>query len=782
MPNEPITPTTPADFSLITKFTLVMVTIAVCAGIYWGYQSYAGTRIGMTLDLLSSPGELSLEDGLVGHWTFDGGDMHWQTSGAQVRDRSGQGNHASLVGSITNRSVVEGAVGQALRFNGVNDYVSIPYNANLQLPDTQGAMAGWINTDTDDLGQNNLRSIIWLRYQTNVANAGGAAMGFHQNSSNPSPSYVRATFRGPIMENIFLTATDFGPVVKDRWYHVVTTWDASLIYLYVNGTLQATTTNTIQFDWDLGNDPPSNIGRYYSSPTSYTDGSLDDIRVYDRTLTPDEVRRLYQLGEGSKMNTDTARGLTLEDGLWAHWTFDGADIDIAADRPILDRSGNDNTMESLVMGTTAPPILQEGRIGQGIYFDGVSSYARSRQLGYNHLVPPYSASFWFMADEIGSRMSLFTGGRAGAGHVHPDITLEADGTIRARQRADEGSTVHIFSTSTIEPDRWYHLGYRAGGDSVDLFVNGAHEATFATSTFRQVVQGCYVIGSHQLSNCANTGSGDYFRGRMDDVRVYNRLLSADEIQLLYQMGEGTKFNTTITPINLQSGLVGHWTFDGPDMQWDNAGAEVRDRSGQGNHGNWLSATPTTGTGAIGQAVYLSKSGNPIDVGQPESLKMGSDDFAVSLWFRDVGTDPSFDRLVSFQTASEDVGWRIHLEGSGLRLAGYLYDSEGNFAIRRASPNEVLAKDGQWHHVVFQRQGSIPLMFVDGVELTHPGYLTGSGTVGSIDNDEARFVIGAFYRPSDGIYPRRFEGYLDDVRVYNRALSPAEILQLYQLGR
>jgi len=52
---------------------------------------------------------------------------------------------------------------------------------------------------------------------------------------------------------------------------------------------------------------------------------------------------------------------------------------------------------------------------------------------------------------------------------------------------------------------------------------------------------------------------------MDDVRIYNRALSTDEITKLYNQGAATKQASTKTPVDLQTGLTGHWTFDGPDM-------------------------------------------------------------------------------------------------------------------------------------------------------------------------------------------------------------------------
>src|SRR3990167_6889266 len=67
------------------------------------------------------PNYISLKSGLVGHWTFDGKDLN---TGAAM-DASGQGNHGALVNMSTSTSRVPGKFGQALKFDGVDDRVSI---------------------------------------------------------------------------------------------------------------------------------------------------------------------------------------------------------------------------------------------------------------------------------------------------------------------------------------------------------------------------------------------------------------------------------------------------------------------------------------------------------------------------------------------------------------------------------------------------------------------------------------------------------------------------------
>ena len=96
----------------------------------------------------------------------------------------------------------------------------------------------------------------------------------------------------------------------------------------------------------------------------------------------------------------------------------------------------------------------------------------------------------------------------------------------------------------------------------------------------------------------------HFDGSIDDVRVYNRALTATEVAGLYQSGLA-KINSSQSPGTLSQGLVGWWTMDGADTVWSSPTAGVEyDRSGNGNTGTLTNMTrsgsPTVGK--IGQAL------------------------------------------------------------------------------------------------------------------------------------------------------------------------------------
>jgi hypothetical protein len=209
--------------------------------------------------------------------------------------------------------------------------------------------------------------------------------------------------------------------------------------------------------------------------------------------------------------------------------------------------------------------------------------------------------------------------------------------------------------------------------------------------------------------------------------------SPEAITRLYKLGATTKIATTIdTQPTLQTGLVGHWTFDGPDMDWANEGAEVRDRSGQGNHGA-LEGGMTQNAArrdVLGQALQFTGTGGFIDVGN-----VGSGIHTVAFWmYADSATE---DILQLSDTAS------VSLADNTITTEGF-----GTHTIYVDGEQSSSVSAGTWHHVTVVADTAVT---ADAVRL---------GRVGD-----------SFYT-----------GLLDDVRIYDRALSEDEITDLYRLGR
>jgi uncharacterized protein (TIGR02145 family) len=302
-----------------TKFLIVLVPLLFLIG-YYSYgevrasltriysgeasiPSLATTTIGLTL----TPD--NLREGLVGHWTFDGSAMDWASTTAEAVDRSGNNNHGNVV-NFTNSQVAIGKAGQALTFDKVDDYINAGSHASL-----------------DDLGP--LTASMWIKPRSfGEGDAFGKLIGKDASVTAPGTwqlSFINGTNcvagRTPIINGgIFFgnsgsTATlrstrcsADNMITLNEWQHITVTWDgtgeglnAPGIRLYKNGIEMSYATLSPASGIDpAGSDASLDlyIGNRPTNDRTF-DGEIDDVRLYNRVLSPAEVAQLYSLGSGS---------------------------------------------------------------------------------------------------------------------------------------------------------------------------------------------------------------------------------------------------------------------------------------------------------------------------------------------------------------------------------------------------------------------------------------------------------------------------------------------------
>lgn len=201
--------------------------------------------------------------------------------------------------------------------------------------------------------------------------------------------------------------------------------------------------------------------------------------------------------------------------------------------------------------------------------------------------------------------------------------------------------------------------------------------------------------------------------------------------------------------NLSKGLVGWWTMDEKDNL---SPTGINDRSGNGNLGT-LNGGVSKVSGKIGQGMKFDgnvSNDSKINCGLGTSLNLPS---RVTLFGK------------GYAAAG---GYSMHIRSDG-SLWFEIDDSDGTRHYYH--PTNIYLSTNKWVHVVATYDGTTQRIYVNGVQ-------DGTGQVISSDFGTAssHCTIGWV---SGGDY---FTGSLDDVRVYNRALSTAEVQQLYKMGK
>ncbi|MBI2278917.1 MAG: prepilin-type N-terminal cleavage/methylation domain-containing protein [Candidatus Brennerbacteria bacterium] len=214
-------------------------------------------------------------DGLTGRWGFD--EVETSTS-TTAYDATGNGRHATLNGP--SRATSTCMIGNCLNFDGVNDVMTISNGSSEVVPAGNAAfsLSLWFNADA--VGTSTLRSL--------ASNETYAASGFRFGIGESDPQKLKfwSTESGG---TISLTSTS--TIAAGTRYHAVVVYTGSSATLYVDGAEEHTdssgivvsNTNDIKIAGAIGG-------------KEYFDGTLDDVRFYNRALSSEEVRQLSHSG------------------------------------------------------------------------------------------------------------------------------------------------------------------------------------------------------------------------------------------------------------------------------------------------------------------------------------------------------------------------------------------------------------------------------------------------------------------------------------------------------
>ncbi len=475
---------------MMTKKIAQIIIIGIVLVAVFGYiifSVFAGATIGKSLKTAS------LEDGLVGHWTFDGKDMI-----SNVADVSGQGNHGSLVGQTSTTTAI-GKIGQALDFDGSDDDVQLLSNPLDGV--SAFSISGWVNPDSTSSGTFSLVSR-WAGGGDNQILIRGGDGGVQFYTFNASAVQVGG---------------NISTYSINTWQHFVATYDGSTMRMYKDGVVSATTYSQTGNMANTSGGPRIGGGSG-SGSEYYMNGQIDDVRIYNRALSASEITQLYNQTKGNVVNK-TVKPSGLQDGLVGHWTFDGPDmLSNVAD---VSGQGNHGYLNGQISTTT-----DDGKIGQALDFDGVDDWVKipnDDSLNFNDV--SFSLGGWFNSTEGGVLMYKYNSGQA-----YYLLSMNTDKTFRIR--VNDGDQVILDSDSTYSFNEWHHIMsvINQTNNTMYIYIDGVLDGSADISLIGNLSNSGYL---RILSNYNDTV---HIEAKVDDVRIYNRALLADEINQLYQLG------------------------------------------------------------------------------------------------------------------------------------------------------------------------------------------------------------------------------------------------------
>ncbi|MCK4553441.1 LamG domain-containing protein, partial [Candidatus Parcubacteria bacterium] len=268
-----------------------------------------------------------------------------------------------------------------------------------------------------------------------------------------------------------------------------------------------------------------------------------------------------------------------------------------------------------VIGAT-PAI---GKVGQGLDFDGVGDYVKVEDSSSLDITDNITITAWIYVtkDTNNPIVTKLTEGS------NP-YRFMWDSDERLAFQADfDGVWVSTHRSSVwLDFNEWYHAVVTYSGAEIVFYANGN-----AITTINET--GVLTSNNEPVEIGKSTTNSYNFNGLIDEVRVYNRALSADEIGELYRAG-AKRLGVNTTQVNkLTDGLVGHWTFNGADMDWASTTAEALDRSGNSNNGNVIGAKAAIGK--VGQGMEFDGVDDYVDV--PDADSLDATNVTLSAWVK-----------------------------------------------------------------------------------------------------------------------------------------------------
>jgi hypothetical protein len=440
--------------------------------------------------------------------------------------------------------------------------------------------------------------------------------------------------------------------------------------------------------------------------------------------------------------------------LVGYWKFDEGTGTTAADF-----SGRGNT-GTLVNG----PTWTNGKLQQALTFTATSQQSvitGAFQKGGDPNVLTFSA--WIKDPDFGSasRRSIFS---TTLNNASGCWSIEKVGNGSAGAISVIIPTIFVVRADGVINDaEWHHIVYVRNGSGAThvLYVDGVSVPLAVSST------NTFVDCNEEKSIGQRGGSSQYWQGGIDDVRLYNRALSAAEIANLYNTGAA---RISAAQTSVTDGLVSRWTFDGGDVT-----DKVYDRIG-GNNGYFVGAATSSAKtiGKLGQGLSFNGSTSRVDL-PPFSNPTSVTDYSISLWLYMNAHNPGtghrsyvYDFRGNGSTASGPSPI-LYIDKNPADNKGIIYAQSGT--ALSSSAVEILS---QWHNIVVTRSGSVTTIYLDGVSIKSGNAGSGSriDVGGRIGTAAAAITAGDYY----------LDGKVDEFRLYDRALSATEVKQLYAAGK
>ena len=529
------------------------------------------------------------------------------------------------------------------------------------------------------------------------------------------PSHGKPVFTTNAVGGIKDMDTDSVSLPVGIWRHLVMTHDGANDKIYVNGVLK----NSKPATGNLNNTTKGfGIGYDPIDTTNYFNGALDEVSLFNTALTAAEITALYTA-------QSTAPAVTNE--RVASYSFNGSGLDSSA-------YGNQGVL------TNVSATTDRFGFGSKAYsFNGTSSAIKAANSS-----PLNSAnttvSFWVKVNALpvtGEAFLLSYGGWQERwkislpAHGKPVFSTNNVGTGNSDMDSGDGNTLTVGV--------WKHVVMTHDGANDKIFIDGVKKASKAVTGALKSTVNPLGIGYDPIDG------GSFFNGSLDEVQVYNYALSEADVTTLYT-------NQSLSPATATD-IIADYKLNGngkDDTQFGNTATgkatAVASRFNYGSNAMSFNGTKTDSLIASNSVVQQS------------------DFTTISFWVK-VNALPASGEVFMLSNGGWQERWKISVPAHGKPVFSTKNAAGANVDM---DSDSVPLPIGAWRHVVMVHDGATNKVFINGL------LKKSVASVGALGKTKHPFGLG--YDPIEG--GANFNGSLDDIKLYNRALTDAEIAALY----
>jgi hypothetical protein len=411
-----------------------------------------------------------------------------EASGTTVLDSSGNQNHGTFNATNGPQRTTAGRFGKAMVFDGIDDLITVANSSSLNLTNAMTLMA-WVKVNN----QTGWRNILMKQNGNDLA----YAMYANDNASalGEPGGYVNI---GGVTRSVGGTEG----ALQNRWMHVAVTYGGGSLKMYINGVLNRTLAVTGNLPVTSG---PLWLGGDQVWLDEFFSGVMDEVRILGVTLSEADVRTLMR----TPVVPGTAPPATSPTGLVAAYSFD--------DGTATDRTGLGHT------GTLTGTTTATGKYGQALSFNGTSSLVTIADANDLDFTGGMTLEAWVNPATVNGWQSLL-------------LKQGPDGLVYAMYGSDNaqhaagfarigGVDRDVRASNALPINVWSHVAvtYDKTEGMLRIWVDGVPVDDRAITGDITVSTGSLFIGGNQFW-------GEYFNGRVDNVRLYNRALGIVEIQ------------------------------------------------------------------------------------------------------------------------------------------------------------------------------------------------------------------------------------------------------------